>query len=175
MTRLWHDAATAAFTDPSLCVEGSRGFSAADSSPKAPPKPISQEPILSLNSTSTQQAGVFEEVPDGLENARSRIRVSTPTQLCPANKSCPFGYACRSVTVTCAAEGTRTVPACIPACQNGGQCVGTCKLTSNAESKRQTFRAQDGTTQYQEKLSTGFCYPRQGTRALGCKYDPGTI
>ena len=129
---------------------------------------------ISLNSSSTQQTGGFDDVSDGLENARGRIRVSAPTQLCPANKVCPFGYACRPVTVTCAAEGTRTVSACIPACQNGGQCIGTCKLTSDAESKRQTFKAQDGTTQYQEKLSTGFCYPRQGTRALGCKYDPGT-
>lgn len=174
MTRLWHDVATAAFEDQSLCVEGSQGFSSTNTtSTKAPPKPAAQEPILSLNSTSVRQAGWDEDDFDGLKNGRGRARGGSEIRRCPANNVCGIGFACKQVSVTCAGGGTSTVFACLPACQNGEQCIGTCALSSASESKRQVFRATaGGAPQYQTKLSTGFCYPKQGTKALGCAYDP---
>ena len=174
MTRLWHDVAAAAFEDSSLCVDGSQGFSATNNtSPKAPPKPTSQIPILSLDMTGVHQAKWDDDPSDSLQNPKGRQRARTGYQLCPSSKVCDIGYACRSVPVTCAKEGTRTVFACLPACQKSAQCIGTCHLGSSTESKRQVYNVQAGLPQYQEKLSTGFCYPEQGTRALGCKYDPG--
>ena len=174
MTRLWHDVAAAAFEDPSLCVEGSQGFSTTNNTnPKAPPKPAAQQPILSLNSTSVQQTKWDDDAFDGLKNGRTRQQGSNAIQQCPSNHVCGVGYSCKQVSVTCAAEGTRNVYACLPSCQNGGQCIGTCALSSPSESKQQVYKAVNGSPKYQEKLSTGFCYPKQGTRALGCKYDPG--
>lgn len=159
---------------PSLCVEGSQGFSTTNNpSPKAPPKPAAQKPVLSLSNTSAQQTKWDDDASDSLQNGRGRPKGSSTIFECPANRICPdFGYECRRVSITCAYEGTQTRYACLPYCQKGQQCVGTCALSSIAESKRTVYKAADGSPKYQEKISTGLCYPKQGTRALGCKYDP---
>ncbi|KAJ8112158.1 hypothetical protein OPT61_g5418 [Boeremia exigua] len=57
MTRLWYDVSAAAFTDSSLCVDGSTGFSKTNNTnPNAPPKPATREPVLTLNTTALVQA-----------------------------------------------------------------------------------------------------------------------
>lgn len=169
MTRLWHDVAKAAFEDQSLCIEGSQGFSTTNTtSAKAPPKPATQDPILSLNSTSIRQASWDDDAFDGLKNGRGRNRGSSEIRKCPDDKVCAVGYACKPVSVTCASGGTSNVFACLPSCQNGEQCIGTCALSASTESKREVFKAASGAPQYLAKLSTGYCYPKQGTRALGC-------
>ncbi|KAJ4325134.1 hypothetical protein N0V94_000848 [Neodidymelliopsis sp. IMI 364377] len=76
MTRLWHDVSAAAFQDPSLCVEGSTGFSTNNNpNPIAPPKPITQQPILSLNTSVVRQTKLDDNPDDGIHTDVKRALI----------------------------------------------------------------------------------------------------
>ncbi|KAF2036012.1 peptidase S41 family protein [Setomelanomma holmii] len=86
MTQLWHDAATAAFIDPSNCVDGSRGFSTTNNtSPNTPPKRQSQKPILSLDTNSVKQVRFDDDPNDGYRSALGKPVGGNDISICPSN------------------------------------------------------------------------------------------
>ncbi|UPX11528.1 uncharacterized protein EKO05_0002131 [Ascochyta rabiei] len=182
MTRLWHDVSAAAFVDSSLCVEGSTGFSKTNNTnPTAPPKVGAQAPILSPNTSLAKQAKWDEDPDDGLHSDVGRVgtRGATPFPRCiktTGGLGCQdAGSICRNIEVYCSREGkTIRVDRCLPECTNrkgSATCFGSCLLDFPSGETKSIYNNEAG-TQYQEKLSSGYCRPTTGTRALGCAYDP---
>lgn len=172
MTRLWYDVAAAAFTDPSLCVQGSTGYSSSTNttSPLPPPKPITN--TTTTLSLSHQQT--FDENPDpGLHAAYGRPIGGNEITLCPSSGVCQDGKSqCKDIDISCAGEGTKRVSACLPPCTNrkgSTSCPGTCNILQTQESKVGLSRQAS----YGETLYSGLCYPKVGTRKLGCARNPG--
>ncbi|WYZ35391.1 hypothetical protein EsH8_X_000038 [Colletotrichum jinshuiense] len=96
MSALWHDVARAAFEDPGLCVEGSRGYTSrsGDGAPKAPPR------ISAVRAPAPEPATTFtvDYDPlsfDGLPAGQSRTGDEVETKLCDPSASlsgqCPGG------------------------------------------------------------------------------------
>lgn len=180
MTRLWYDVSTAAFVDSSLCVEGSTGFSKTNNtSPSTPPKPATEQPVLSLNTTALQQVKWDDDVSDSLHAGVTAygVRGTNPFPACimtTGGEGCyDPGSVCRSVSVWCTKDQKySSVRRCLPECRNqsGNKCHGLCKVDSNSGESKPIYQNSAG-YQFQEKLSTGFCYPTVGTKALGCSAD----
>jgi hypothetical protein len=173
MTQLWHDVATAAFVDPSKCVDGSRGFSTTNNTnPSPPPKTQALKPVLSLNDNAVNQLK-FDDNPDnGFHSAFGRPIGGNSIGLCPASGICPDGRSqCRSIQISCGREGTKTVKACLPPCTNrqgSTECPGSCQILNTQESKVGLGRQ----TSFTETLRSGLCFPQIGTRKLGCAANP---
>ncbi|KAH6638299.1 hypothetical protein C7974DRAFT_158490 [Boeremia exigua] len=182
MTRLWHDVSAAAFTDSSLCVEGSTGFSKTNNTnPIAPPQPDAQKPVLSLNTTSIAQAKWDDDDSDSFHAAVNSkgTRNKDPFPLCvpvplTGGQGCTdAGSVCRQVSVYCTKDKAYKNPyRCVSECRNqpGSKCHGSCKLDSPSAESKPVYANAAG-TEFSEKLSTGYCYPSVGTKALGCSAD----
>jgi hypothetical protein len=174
MTRLWHDVYAAAFVDPSLCVQGSTGFSTTNNtSPAAAPIPEVQRPILTLginNTSAVHQTGWDDNPEEGLRGPRTRGSSNTHFSLCDKNRLCKDRTTvCQDVKVTCSSGITNKVPACLPRCvqwESPKTCPGSCKSFGTNDAKKSNG------AEYHESLYTGLCYPTYGTRSLGCLNDP---
>ncbi|KAF2795817.1 hypothetical protein K505DRAFT_301442 [Melanomma pulvis-pyrius CBS 109.77] len=175
-TRLWHDVAAAAFTDPSLCVDGSTGFSTTNNTtPNAPPKPESQRPTLNQDNPTIEQVEFEENPTGGLHDAFGKPIGGNEIVLCPTSGVCLDGKSqCRSVAITCPGiKGEKVVKACLPPCTNrkgSTSCPGTCIILQTQESKV----GLASTANYGGNLFSGLCYPKQGNKKLGCPANPKT-
>lgn len=172
VTQLWHDVANAAFVDPSKCVDGSRGFSTTNNTnPALPPKAQAIKPILSLNDNAVNQAK-FDDIDNGFHSAFGRSIGGNSIGLCTASGTCIDGKSqCRQITISCGAEGTKQVKACLPPCTNrqgSAECPGSCQILNTQESKVGLGRQ----TTFTETLRSGLCFPAVGTRKLGCAANP---
>jgi hypothetical protein len=173
-TRLWRDVAAAAFTDSSLCVADSTGYSTTNNtSPKAPPAPSAERPRLSQDNPIIEQVE-FEENPDGgLRDARGTPIGGNDITLCPSSHICQDGKSqCIEITVTCPGkEGRKNVFACLPPCTNrkgSTSCPGNCHISQTQENKVGLGQSAS----YSENLFSGLCYPNVGTKKLGCAKNP---
>jgi hypothetical protein len=173
-TRLWRDVAAAAFTDSSLCVADSTGYSTTNNtSPKAPPAPSAERPTLSQDNPIIEQVE-FEENPDGgLRDARGTPIGGNDITLCPSSHICQDGKSqCIEITVTCPGkEGRKNVFACLPPCTNrkgSTSCPGKCHISQTQENKVGLGQSAS----YSENLFSGLCYPNVGTKKLGCAKNP---
>lgn len=172
MTQLWRDVTTAAFIDPSKCVDGSRGFSTTNNTaPNPPPKPQSTKPILSLSAVN--QIRFDDDPEDGYRSALGRPVGGNDFILCPSSGTCPDGKSlCRKIPITCPGEkGSKSIDVCLPPCTNrkgSASCPGTCNILQTQESKVGLSRKAS----YGEDLYSGLCYPKVGTRKLGCAKNP---
>jgi hypothetical protein len=184
MTRLWHDVSTAAFQDSSLCVEGSTGFSTTNNTnPIAPPKPITQQPILSLNTSVVRQTKLDDNPNDGIHTDVRRVSTRgansfSPCIHTPAGDTCQDSTStCRTIPVYCSQYGrTVTTQICLPRCNSwgGAPCSGPCHLdfpSANTKPVSGYSGSQLTTPQHQEQYSSGVCYPTTGTRIAGCVVD----
>ncbi|KAJ4372492.1 hypothetical protein N0V83_004266 [Neocucurbitaria cava] len=105
MTRLWHDVATAAFTDSTLCVAGSTGFSTTNNTnPATPPKPTAQRPVLDLkpNENTVQQIVSDEELEPGLRDSNGDWSDPNAIVRCSSTQPCRrHATRCETIDVYC--------------------------------------------------------------------------
>ncbi|KAF2186875.1 hypothetical protein K469DRAFT_705404 [Zopfia rhizophila CBS 207.26] len=176
MTRLWRDVSAAAFDDPSLCVEGSTGYSTTNNTNPKPPPKLEDQKSLVLTTPVTEQIE-FDDDPDGgLQNAVGANRGGKDIVAC-TNGACTDGISvCRTVPVKCSNGKTINAQACLPPCSNSGPgsgCKGTCNVLQKQESKVSSSRG--GARQpFSGQLYSGLCFPNVGTRNLGCPANPKT-
>ncbi|KAF2132542.1 hypothetical protein P153DRAFT_166525 [Dothidotthia symphoricarpi CBS 119687] len=167
ITRLWYDAVDAAFTTPSLCVQGSTGFTKTNST-STPPLPSATPPSLSP-ATLQHSSSTDATPPDGLRNGYGKPIGGNEITLCPSSGVCQDGKSqCKPITITCAGEGQRAVHACLPPCTNrkgSATCPGKCNILQTQESKKVGL---ERTVNFGEALYSGLCVPSVGTRKLGC-------
>ncbi|GME24189.1 putative peptidase s41 family protein [Neofusicoccum parvum] len=140
-TRLWLDAAAAAWDDASLCVDGSTGYASFlnASAAKAPPPRASDEPVQLNALVADLDVNTEADAPlTGLEAGISKA--TGGIEICPkATGGCGAKYkAVLDVEINC---GTETIKKCVclPLCTGGltGSCPGslTCKDKSTIQSK----------------------------------------
>ncbi|KAF1840462.1 peptidase S41 family protein [Cucurbitaria berberidis CBS 394.84] len=175
MTQTWYDVAAAAFVDSSLCVKGSTGFSTTNNtSPTAPPPREAQRPILGLNvnNKAVKQLEWDDSPEEGLSSGiRTRVLGGSEILPCPQTGPCQdLSTHCRDISVHCSGEGKRNFRACLPQCVTWepASCPGTCQLLQTQDAKV----GLKGDVVYREQLHSGLCFPKVGTKKLGCKRDP---
>jgi hypothetical protein len=121
MSRLWRDAVAAAFDDPGLCINGSRGFNNADS---AYPQPTIVQPVALNFDPSGYDAGLIAETLDqsGGPQGADRPALSGVTSKCYEDDSCPFlTQRCMNIDTTqCFIP--RTVKRCVPLVKDARSC-----------------------------------------------------
>lgn len=132
MTQLWRDAAAAAWDDPTLCVEGSTGFSTTAGQPRTngsppnlppvPPAAPARPPTSSSSSANAAAAGTVYDIASDestimggrKENIRSFVVVDSCATGC-------HDLACRSnVTLGASCSG---VSMCVPKVSSQDDCV----------------------------------------------------
>jgi hypothetical protein len=175
LPRLWNDTARAIWEDTSLCVADSTGYPTArndTSSTKSPPADGVPSPSLDYNGNNHVDFVVEDTggLPDGRAAARNAGIVPCNNGLCADNVS-----VCSSIVITCQTGAQRSVPACLPPCDNRtgkGSCAGAdtfCSITNKQDSKVNTLNSKSnvGLT-VGSVLRSGLCMPNHGTPALGC-------
>ncbi|KAF2468287.1 uncharacterized protein BDR25DRAFT_305255 [Lindgomyces ingoldianus] len=171
-TRLWHDTATAAFIDPSLCVQDSTGYSTTNNTnPKAPPKPSVQSPPI-LTQPAIQQIEFESNPTGGLQDGAGKPKGDNTFVLCPSGV-CEGTARCKTINVKCSKTLTIKKPVCLPTCDNrlgSTGCNGICDINQKHESKSGLGK----TASYGGNLFSGLCVPEIGTRSLGCPANPKT-
>jgi hypothetical protein len=168
MTRLWRDAATAAWDDPSFCVEGSTGFPTArnTSSTQAPPERTAQAPSLDHDPSLAKFVNFVGDNTGGISAGGSR-----PTGeiiACTSNANCN-GAQCLPTPLRCGA-GLRTVLACLPRCSSADpvSCPGSsdCDYDSDFPSKMNGVAGRNAV--FKRVVQQGHCRPRGPTLNLAC-------
>ncbi|KAF4931820.1 Peptidase S41 family protein ustP [Colletotrichum viniferum] len=171
MSALWHDVARAAFEDPSLCVEGSTGYTSrtANGAPKAPPS------RSAVRAPSPESATAFttDYDPisyDGLPAGQPRTGNNVELKVCDPNVQgqCPGGQ-CKTFPTSCS-DGRVRVSVCTNSCAAFSVCEGNfkCDMSSSrptTESKQQLDPSGDFVTSSQ---TFGFC-PRTDVQLCGTK------
>ncbi|KAF2190377.1 hypothetical protein K469DRAFT_746897 [Zopfia rhizophila CBS 207.26] len=165
MTRLWRDAATAAWDDPSLCVDGSTGFPTArnTSSAQAPPERTAQAPSLDLDLA--EFVNFAGNNTGGL--ADGGLRPTGEIISCTSNSQCNGGQ-CLPTTLVC--NGVpRSVNACLPKCSSADpSCPGSsdCFYETGLPSKLNTVAGRNAALK--KPVQQGHCRPRAPSPKLAC-------
>ncbi|GJC89419.1 peptidase S41 family protein ustP [Colletotrichum liriopes] len=136
MSALWHDVARAAFEDPSLCVEGSTGYTSrsGDGAPKAPPRMLdvrvpAPEPATAF--TVDYDPLSYEGLPTGQFRTSNEVAPNPCNAKAGLNGQCPGGQ-CQSFYPTC-----NGIKAILPVSLYAGNCVPFSKC---AASNTQCFK-----------------------------------
>jgi len=165
MTRLWHDVATAAWDDPSLCVEGSTGFPTGrnTTSTQAPPVRTAEAPVVDLSLG--EFVGYVANDTSGFQD--SGDFPNTEIYNCKTSADCN-GSQCLKTAIKC--NGILTpVMACLPKCSSlDYSCSGSsdCQYYEITASK---LNAIEGRFVYWTRdVSVGLCRPRKATPWLVC-------
>lgn len=173
MTALWHDVARAAFQDPSLCVEGSTGYTSTSgtASPKAPPKPSAVSapaPGIAVTFSDDYDPLSRNGLPDDFEPRPPCVE----TRACePDGKSYTCrrkGGVCRVVDYTC--DGIKAPEyVCVPFCNaknkcNGSKCTRSHKIF--IEQEQEFDRHQGLVIKGQDRQGLGFCKPENEVSAV---------
>ncbi|GKT89011.1 peptidase S41 family protein [Colletotrichum tofieldiae] len=130
MSALWHDVARAAFEDPSLCVEGSTGYTSrsGDGAPKAPPRMPdvrvpSPEPATAF--TVDYDPLSYDGLPTGQFRASNEVAPNPCNPKAGSNGQCPGGQ-CQSFYPTC-----NGIKAIVPVSVCAGNCVPFSKCAAS--------------------------------------------
>lgn len=167
MTRLWRDAATAAWNDSSLCVEGSTGFPTArnTTSTQEPPERTAQAPTLDLDLDNAEFVNFAGNDTGGL--AAGGSRPTGDITGCSSSTQCN-GAQCLPTVIIC--NGVRTsVNACLPRCSSADpSCPGSsdCFYEAALTSKLNAVAGRNAVLK--RPVQQGHCRPRAATRALAC-------
>jgi hypothetical protein len=136
MTRLWHDAAAAAWDDTSLCVTGSTGFpsgrnTTSPSTQTPPPARTARVPTLSLDIPSNVGGGANNATDSGLLGSMDRH----PQNIVPCGSGCGT-LRCLPTKLRCGGVD-KPVDACLPTCSNLHQtCSGAAKCDFDEKNLR---------------------------------------
>ena len=168
LTRLWHDVATAAFDDPSLCVQGSVGYSTRNSRPLTAPVPAAKKPV---SSPPLEQKADFDDDPTGgiVDGKVVPPRGDRSPKPCASQGACRTGT-CTALTVRCPSGKSVQTKACLAPCENrqgNGACPGVCNI-KNAQESKQVARNGKPAVPFGNQLRTGLCFPAAGNKELGC-------
>ncbi|KAH7123676.1 hypothetical protein B0J11DRAFT_318649 [Dendryphion nanum] len=127
-TQLWHDVSTAAFVDPSLCVEGSTGFSKKNgTTSKPPPKVETQRLVLSQNNTVIEKVQHDYDPKGGLQNDEVEAQRSRQFAPCDSQDKCEKGFSPKVYLSTSCTQICICRPVCstfkpCPAVTSSGGC-----------------------------------------------------
>lgn len=169
MSRLWRDAATAAWDDSSLCVAGSTGFPSAHntSSTKAPPKRTAQVPILDLDFPNSvgpagnDSVGYAADLMDNGELYGSQI------YSCTSHGECDSGV-CTETLLMCS-RTLKPVYACLPKCRsNGGGCPSNSECDYDIRASTKLNSVDQRHAVMSQPFYLGHCRPMRPSADLGC-------
>lgn len=177
MPNLWRDTVTAAFDDPSLCVEGSTGFTNAS---KPAPEPIVTNSISPAFSFSAPDTVLIDNALDqsGGPQDKKTQAFSTTITACLDGDSCQFrNQRCEVVDLRVCNTAYTTVKAarCVP--YSTGSCpVGTVWKVMTADTLRlkwneDAYEGRDPVMPDDRPLSitsTGACFPAIGYDSRIC-------
>ncbi|KAF2440206.1 hypothetical protein P171DRAFT_501223, partial [Karstenula rhodostoma CBS 690.94] len=184
LKQLWQDVAAAAWDDPSLCVEGSTGYSVRHNAtePKTPPKRTAQAQDLSLNHINfSDLATNIIGSPTLYDAIKKDIVTTTNLQQCfdlDTSKDCKGTVLqCRSFPVDCNGNGRvfRKMNACLLETTNVAADCGDNMFfqpTTDADSKKNVPRKNGLDVNYERvTITDGYCQPYYVDAAkygLGC-------
>lgn len=176
-SRLWRDAAAAAWDDPSRCVPGSTGFSSPGNATAANPPP--QATAISPPLPAVQfdyNVDVYGE-PGLMSGTLQDGTSAAPTSIVRCGTgfaACTSGTYCVQVPVACGKDGTSlsTVEACAQQCTQGLSSCGSPTLYCDAQRGFVESRTNAKTTKPKRTVGKaqkgGFCVPTIGSTTLGC-------
>jgi hypothetical protein len=170
MTRLWRDAATATWIDPSLCVAGSTGFPSArnTSSILPPPPPTAQPPNLKLDLANFVSPAENDTIgaPDDLQAGPTRP--SGEIFGCTSNSQCSSGSACLETSLKCG-SGFKSVKACLPRCRsNDKSCPRTSQCDYDVLAPSKLNEVSGRSASINSPFYLGHCRPMSPTKGLPC-------
>ena len=143
MTRLWRDAAAATWSDSSLCVEDSTGYSSRASNgepPKAPPPRAQQNAVLDLGFIAPSSVRINTTA--NLINFGTRVSITDKDIVNCVKGACAGTTDCLSFTFACdppRASQNGVASVCLPRCSSVSlTCPGTmeCQLTKSVPTKK---------------------------------------
>ncbi|KAF2122944.1 hypothetical protein BDV96DRAFT_639498 [Lophiotrema nucula] len=165
-TRLWHDVATAAWFDSSLCVEDSTGYPTArnTSNTKPPPASTAQTPNLNFDLEQVNLVDFSVNSTGGLSDLPIKRK---PGEIvpCPSSHQCGGSSLCKVIGVHCSFTGYTSVYACVPPCTVGNgkdSCLGVntfCDPDVAADSKQNAFTRNGKNTPFHAIVQQGHCKP----------------
>jgi hypothetical protein len=171
MSRLWRDAAAAAFDDPSLCVAGSTGFPSARNTSSTVPPPA--RPAQSLDTDLDLAQSISLAGNDTLGYAHDLqagpVRKTGEIKACGPSNQCDIGQ-CSITSLRCAGRDT-PVRACLPSCSsNNPSCPAgaDCDLDYRAPSKSNEVSNKIRSARLSQPLYFGLCRPTNPSPRLGC-------
>ncbi|KAL5405541.1 hypothetical protein PMIN06_002127 [Paraphaeosphaeria minitans] len=172
LEQLWKDVAAAAWDDPSLCVEGSTGYSERHNATEAktPPKRTAQAPNMSLDHiTFSDLASNISGSPSLYDVIQKDSVSTTDLKQCfdtNASTDCKgTTLQCRSFPVDCNGDGSvfKEMSACL---QDTTNFAGACgdnmffQPTTDADSKKNLPKKNGVNVPYQPVIVTdGYCVP----------------
>ncbi|OCL11266.1 hypothetical protein AOQ84DRAFT_386953 [Glonium stellatum] len=177
MSRLWRDVASATWNDPSLCVQGSTGYTSShNTTAKAPPAPLAIQ-VPSLNPAIPDHVdfnlNATGDLTDGRTTPSSRSSTIVP---CGSDKSCQEGAICSTISIKCSTGSLVERDLCLPPCRKtntGDNCQGAntfCNANQQLKTKLATIKisSTNANNAFSPGVWAGFCNPTVGTPALGC-------
>jgi hypothetical protein len=169
LSRLWHDVAAAAWTDSSLCVQGSTAN--ANNATKPAPARTARIPTPDLGLGTVNRAFLEVNSTGGLFDGQPGRQTGKIIH-CSIDSECGADNTpCTSIQINCgSAEKPRWSPtkACTPRCSDTSDCTGertVCVKTEVVDSK---FHSNSGNSQKSADLHgivrRGLCKPLSGSR-----------
>jgi hypothetical protein len=167
MTRLWRDAAAAAFDNPALCVQGSTGFPSArntSSTLPPPPRPVGTVDINTAHSIAlagNDTIGYADSLQAGPERPTGEI-IS-----CRSNSECGGGL-CAETFLRCGSV-FKPVYACLPRCRsNDRACPRTSECDYDARAPSKFNSVSTKSASFSQPLYLGRCRPMTPSPRLQC-------
>jgi hypothetical protein len=169
MTRLWHDAVTAAFDDRSLCVEGSTGY--ANSSKPAPKPMISVSPPLNIDFDGADKPLIADglDLSGGLQAELKSIR-SNDITFCDSLGECEGASECIKVDLSKCGDSPRKttkVERCVPITKSKKDCPAGTTWTIETTKSLKGFSSPDKVgklAKSSKSYGTGPCRPEPANK-----------
>jgi hypothetical protein len=180
MTQLWHDAVTATWSNPSLCVEDSTGYPSTRNvtAPRQAPTPPQQGQPLYYHFT--------DDLPFATPNSTFELQdTRTPAwtnagalEPCKDNTGCFGNKICVPMTVYCASDRQHQKPIAVKACtlpctfsDRVGGCVGSsdvfCLGSPDGKVPVSSKVLGQSTGDTLNAIWSGYCKTETGTSSLG--------
>jgi hypothetical protein len=167
MTRLWRDAATATWFDPSLCVANSRGYPSAlnTTSTLKPPARTTYVPTLDLDNDNAVQ------IPDGTNAGMTARDAARSGEIKSCATPCGHGRTCQPTQLKCSGKVV-AVNACLPKCAStdSTKCPGTsqCDYGPGTGIASKTNGVGKKSLGVDKKFQQGVCRPTKPSDRLPC-------
>lgn len=183
LTTLWHDVATAAWTDTSRCVTGSTGYAPLSANStgtsKAPPASsatsLPELPVVFHDEIAAVPPGTMDT--DSIHDGRIPVQKYVPVESCrrdnhKPNHGCQRYSSCQTIKFRCDEKNRlQNLDACVQPCNNKNE-----PCNSNYECRYFDMGFQAKSHSKDGSLQTGVCVPNPGTpdtEQLGCSLGSG--
>jgi hypothetical protein len=169
MSRLWRDAAAAAWDDPSLCVQGSTGFPSArnTSSTQSPPPRPAQSLSLDLDVAQSIELAGNDTIGYASDLQAGPQRPTGEIISCKSNSECGGGI-CAETFLKCGAR-FEPVLACLPRCRsNDRSCPRSSECDYDARAPSKLNQISTKSVSITQPLYLGRCRPMTPSPRLQC-------